>query len=179
MEPHNHKRKLTNSNINLIACIDSDFGIGLDNKLIYDIPEDKSIFKTLTFGQTVIMGRKTWESLPEKFRPLPLRTNFVISRDPTFKAPGAIVFSSIEDALQCCVTNDAFIIGGQEIYEIGMTYADRIVLSVVRGETRAADRFFPKIPIADFRENLIETIDSKCGLTFSVFHYLRIKKETS
>jgi len=84
----------------IIAAVAKNRVIGKDNTLIWNIPEDMAHFKALTSGQTVIMGRKTWESLPPRFRPLPGRRNIVISRQADFAAPGAELAASLEAALQ-------------------------------------------------------------------------------
>jgi dihydrofolate reductase len=179
MEQNAIRHNLTKAKVILIACIDKDYGIGYENDLLYDLPEDKAIFKNATIGSTVIMGRLTWESLPDKFRPLPLRTNFVISRDPNYKAPGAVVFTSIEDALKSVTTNEVYVMGGSSIYVRAMPYADKLLLSVVKNMIRKADRYFPSISSDEFRNTLIETITSKCGITFDVRSYSRIfQKET-
>src|SRR5574343_1450638 len=101
----------------LIAAVARNGVIGKDNTLIWNIPEDMAHFKALTSGQTVVMGRKTWESLPPRFRPLPGRHNIVISRQTDYEAPGAELAGSLELALQLASPAEtAFIIGGEQIY---------------------------------------------------------------
>ena len=85
----------------IIAAVAKNRVIGRDNQLIWNIPEDMAHFKALTSGQTVIMGRKTWESLPPRFRPLPGRRNIVISRQIDYAAPGAELSNSLENATIC------------------------------------------------------------------------------
>ena len=86
--------------LSLIAAVARNRAIGKDNRLLWHLPEDMRHFREITRGKPLIMGRKTWESLPEKFRPLPGRLNVVVSRDPLYPATGAILASSLEAALQ-------------------------------------------------------------------------------
>ena len=128
-------------------------GIGFDGDLLYKIPADMKRFKELTEGHVVIMGRKTWESLPEKFRPLPNRHNIVLTRDAAYDAPGATVCSSLEDALESLRNNplDIFLIGGATIYQEGMQYADTLYLTEFYG-SKEADTFFSDY--SDFGEEV-------------------------
>ena len=133
--------------INIIAALSSkNRALGKNGELIFSIPEDMTRFKKLTDGHPVIMGRKTWESLPEKFRPLPNRTNIVITRDMDYNAVGAYVVTSIEHALTLAKTREGadsiWIIGGGEIYTISLPFADRLYLTLVHDE-KDADAFFP------------------------------------
>ena len=121
--------------------------IGRGNDLIWKIPNDQLRFKTLTLGHPVVMGRKTWESIPEKFRPLPGRANFVITRDGSYQAPGAVVATSLEDALkqarEAPGSEKIFIVGGGEIYKAALPLADRLYLTVIDKEVEG-DTFFPE-----------------------------------
>jgi len=133
---------------NLIAAIGAKTrALGKEGRLLFSIPEDLKRFRTLTKGHPVIMGRKTWESLPEEVRPLPGRANIVVSRQSGYDAPGAAVVTSIEEALT--VAKDAsgneeiFIIGGGELYTLGLPFADRLYLTLVDDEAEG-DVFFPE-----------------------------------
>jgi dihydrofolate reductase len=121
--------------------------IGRDNKLLWHIPEDMKRFKALTTGHPVIMGRKTWESLPEKFRPLPARLNLVITRDMTYEARGASISSSLAAAIARAKSaeggDEIFIIGGGQIYTEALPLADRLYLTLVEDDTEG-DVFFPE-----------------------------------
>lgn len=133
--------------ISIIAAIGKNRELGKDNKLLWHIPEDFKRFKELTSGHVVIMGRKTFESLPEKFRPLPNRINFVITRDINYKVEGVIVCHSIEEAiknLESKLKDEVFIIGGASIYEQGIKYADKLYLTLVDKVYPNADTFFPE-----------------------------------
>jgi dihydrofolate reductase len=128
--------------ISLVAAIGKNNVLGKDNKLIWHIPEDMNRFKTLTSGFPIIMGRKTFESIG---RPLPNRTNIVISRDPKQIHPDAIMASSIVDAFEKALTlhsKEIFVIGGSQIYHESMPYADRIYLTIINASPEG-DTFFP------------------------------------
>ena len=136
----------------IIAAVAKNRVIGKDNTLIWNIPEDMAHFKALTSGQTVIMGRKTWESLPPRFRPLPGRRNIVISRQADYEAPGAELAGSLELALQLAAPAEtAFIIGGEQIYRQAMAIADRLEITEVELEPEG-DAWFPEIPPAEWEK---------------------------
>ena len=136
----------------IIAAVARNRVIGKDNTLIWSIPEDMAHFKALTSGQTVIMGRKTWESLPPRFRPLPGRRNIVISRQADFAAPGAELAASLEAALQLAAQAEtAFIIGGEQIYRQAMDVADRLEITEVDLEPEG-DAWFPVIDAGCWQE---------------------------
>jgi dihydrofolate reductase len=132
--------------ISLVAALGRDRAIGKDNRLLWDIPEDLKRFKALTSGHPVIMGRRTWESIPERFRPLPGRTNIVITTDSAYEAPGALVAQSFPEALSLARdaggADEIFAIGGQRVYECALPFADRLYLTLVDDE-RPGDAFFP------------------------------------
>lgn len=129
----------------LIAAIAANGVIGKDNQLLWHLPGDLKRFKALTTGQAVIMGRKTWESLPEKFRPLPGRRNLVISRNPAYVAAGAQVVASLDAALAACADLAvAFVIGGAEIYALALPGADRLELTEL-ATSFEGDAVFPAI----------------------------------
>ena len=136
----------------IIAAVAKNRVIGKDNQLIWNIPEDMAHFKALTAGHTVIMGRKTWESLPPRFRPLPGRRNIVISRQADYAAPGAEVADSLENALTLASSaSTAFIIGGEQIYAQAMALADRLEITEVDLEPEG-DAWFPAIPTVNWKK---------------------------
>ena len=102
--------------------------IGRDGAIPWRLPEDMARFKELTMGHAVIMGRRTWDSLPPKFRPLPGRRNIVLTRNPHFQADGAEVITSVDDAL---AVPDAWVIGGSEIYHLALPAATRCEVTEV------------------------------------------------
>jgi dihydrofolate reductase len=126
----------------LIAATSLNNALGKDNKIIWHLPDDFKRFKELTSGHYIIMGRKTFESFP---KPLPNRTHVVITRQENYHPEGCIVVNSIEDAFAICPKNeDVFLIGGAEIYELGLPYVDKIELTLIN-ETFEADAFLPEI----------------------------------
>jgi dihydrofolate reductase len=129
--------------ISIIVAISEDYGIGYRNGLLWHLPEDLKRFKKLTLGHTVIMGKKTWESLPRK--PLPGRKNIVITDVPDEIIEFSTTAYSIEDALSKCRNDDEiFIIGGGSIYRQFMPVADRLYITHIHKKT-SADIFFPNI----------------------------------
>lgn len=133
--------------ISLIVAIDNKRGIGKDNKIPWNIPEDLKRFKKLTLGHAIIMGRKTFESILSYIgKPLPNRTNIVVTRNPDFKANGIIITDSLEAALNKAKEiekKEIFIIGGAEIFGQTIDIADRLYLTKVEGDYDC-DTFFPK-----------------------------------
>lgn len=145
--------------ISIIAAIGKNRELGKDNKLLWHIPGDFKRFKELTSGHVVIMGRKTYESLPEKFRPLPNRVNIVITRNSkvtilerSYRDSNSqvLVCHSIEEAIQKAksyklqITSfEVFIIGGASIYQQGIKYADKLYLTLIDKTYPDADAFFP------------------------------------
>lgn len=139
------------SEVVVIAAVAKNRVIGKDNQLIWNIPEDMAHFKALTAGHTVIMGRKTWESLPPRFRPLPGRRNIVISRQADYAAPGAEVAESLEKALHLASAATVFIIGGEQIYAQALALADRLEITEVDLEPEG-DAWFPDIPTVNWKK---------------------------
>lgn len=127
--------------ISLIACINKNRGLGFQNQLLYKIPEDMKFFREKTKGAAAIMGKNTFLSIG---RPLPDRTNIVITRDADFKAEGCVVCNGIDDALKAGVATGRpiFIIGGAQIYQQTIDKADRLYLTIV-DDDKEADAFFP------------------------------------
>ncbi|MEH6763715.1 MAG: dihydrofolate reductase [Aequorivita antarctica] len=127
--------------ITMIAAAGENNELGKDNGLLWHLPDDFKRFKQLTTGHHIIMGRKTFESFP---RPLPNRTHLIITRNKDYKKEGAVVVHSMEEALKISEKDDQpFIIGGGEIYKMGLPFADKIELSRVHGTFPDADTFFP------------------------------------
>jgi dihydrofolate reductase len=140
--------------VSMIAAIGKNRVIGKDNKLIWNLPDDMKFFMQTTSGHHVIMGRKNYESIPEKFRPLPNRTNIVITRQESYVAPGAIVVNTLVRALEIARQNkekEAFIIGGGQIYELAMDSADYLYITEIDAEFEG-DAFFPEFDKAQWQE---------------------------
>lgn len=126
--------------VSMIAAIGEDRGIGLGNKLLWHLPDDLKRFRDITRGHAVIMGRKTYESIG---RPLPDRKNIIVTRNKGFTAPGCEVVSSIEEGIKAAGNDsEVFVIGGAEIYSLGMQYCDKLYLTLVDAKL-PADVFFP------------------------------------
>ena len=129
--------------ISIIAAVSEDLGIGMSNELLWYISEDLRRFKRLTLGKTVIMGKKTWESLPK--RPLPGRKNIVLTDKPGECFDCAVTATSVSDALsKCSGDEEVFIIGGGSIYRQFMPLADRLYITHVHKKA-PADVYFPAI----------------------------------
>ena len=127
--------------ISIIAAVAKNRAIGYQNKLIYWLPDDLKRFKQLTTGNTIIMGRKTFDSLPKGA--LPNRRNVVISRTVD-SLPGCEVYTSLEEALRHCQDDEhIYIIGGASVYEQAMQVADRLCLTEIEDTPAEADVFFP------------------------------------
>lgn len=129
--------------ISIIVAVSEDWGIGKDNELLWHLPEDLKRFKKLTLGNTVIMGKRTWESLPK--RPLPGRKNIILTDMKGEVFDSSATAYSIDDALaKCEPDDDVFIIGGGSIYRQFMPVADRLYITHVHKIT-PADTFFPPV----------------------------------
>ena len=128
--------------VTIVVAIGENNAIGKNNELLWYLPKDLRHFKTITKGHTVIMGRKTFESVG---KPLPNRRNIIITRNTDLAIEGTEVVHTLEEALELCKqAEEVFIIGGAEIYKIAMPHTDKIYLTVVH-ENFEADAFFPEI----------------------------------
>ena len=136
----------------IIAAVAKNRVIGRDNQLLWHIPEDMAHFKALTAGHTVLMGRKTWESLPERFRPLPGRVNIVLTRQHGWQAAGAVVAPGLDDALAAAgAVPRVFVIGGADLYAAALPRADELVLTEIEADFHG-DTSFPSWDRTLFRE---------------------------
>jgi dihydrofolate reductase len=135
---------MTRPTLALIAAVARNGVIGRDNALLWHLPEDSRFFKRTTLGHPVIMGRKTWDSLPERFRPLPGRHNIVVTRQPRWQAEGATRAASLDDALARLApgTGKVFVIGGGELYGAALPQADELVLTEI-DQSFEGDACFP------------------------------------
>jgi dihydrofolate reductase len=123
--------------------------IGRDGGLPWNLPSDLKHFKELTSGHTVVMGRRTYESLPDRFRPLPNRRNLVLSSDPAYVARGAEVFTSLDGALEAC-DGDCFVIGGEATYRQALSRTDRVYATHLDAD-HDGDCHFPDLPEEEWR----------------------------
>jgi len=146
--------------------------IGANNSLPWHLPEDLAHFKRHTLGCPVIMGRKTWDSLPPKFRPLPGRLNLVVTRQPDWQAQGAQAAASLQDALaQCGEVPDAWVIGGAQIYAQALPMAHSVVVTEIDLQVHG-DAFAPELG-KEWREGNRESHVSAKGLAYSFVTYQR------
>jgi len=141
--------------ISIIAAISENGVIGKNNDLPWRLPDDMKYFMQTTIGHHVIMGRKNYDSLPEKFRPLPNRTNIIITRQKNFSAQGCHVVNSIEQAVDLAKKageKELFIIGGAEIYHAFLPAADLLYLTEIKAQIDG-DTFFPPVDKSEWQEN--------------------------
>ena len=156
--------------INLIYARAANGVIGNNNTMPWHLPEDLAHFKRLTQGHPVIMGRKTWDSLPPRFRPLPGRTNVVITRQPDWQAAGAAAASSLADALKLCAqAEEVWVMGGAQIYAQAEPFANRIEVTEIAQDFEG-DVFAPSLGL-QWREAAREDHLSAKGLKFSFITY--------
>lgn len=142
--------------IAFIVAMDTNRVIGRDNSLPWRLPDDMRWFRQHTLGKPCIMGRKTYESLPDRFRPLPDRLNIVVTRNPNYQAPGAVIVRTIEAALAAAGNvAEVIIVGGAELFRALLPVADRIYLTEVHA-TVNGDVVFPEYPREDWRETYRE-----------------------
>jgi dihydrofolate reductase len=152
--------------LSLIASVDRNRGIGRGNDLVWRESADQKYFRAVTTGHPVIMGRRTWESLPERFRPLPGRRNIVVTRDSQWRAAGAEAAASLDAALALVEGGvKAFVIGGAELFAAALPRADELVLTEIDADFDA-DTFFPAWNAADF-----DRVSSEAHMTASGIAY--------
>ena len=150
--------------------------IGKQGQLPWHLPEDLAHFKRTTLGQPVVMGRVTWESLPVKFRPLPGRSNVVVSRQPSFSAPGAQVVASLDDAMTLFPPTEViWLIGGAQLYAQGMAKASRIVVTEIDADYEG-DAYAPSLSTSDWIETHRTSHISAQGLTY---HLVTLQKRNT
>lgn len=159
--------------LSLIAAVARGGAIGKDNDLLWQESADQKHFRQTTMGCPVIMGRRTWDSLPARFRPLPGRRNIVVTRNEQWQAEGAEVAHSMDEALALVAdAPKAFVMGGGELYSLALPVADELELTEVDADFDA-DTFFPAWSRQDFAEVKRETHQSASGVTFHFVTYQR------
>lgn len=162
----------------MIAAMSANRVIGINNDLPWHLPDDMKYFMETTSGSTVVMGRKNYQSIPDKFRPLPNRTNLVITRQPNFKAYGCIVKTSMAEALHYAESqNDerVFIIGGGQIYKLAIDLVDTIYLTEIHTEIKDGEVFFPAVN-GDWQEvsRIPHEKDERHAFAFDFVTYKRV-----
>nr|AIA14037.1 Dihydrofolate reductase [uncultured bacterium] len=164
--------------ISLIAARSRNGVIGKNNDLPWRLPDDMKYFMTTTRGHHAIMGRKNYDSLPDAYKPLPNRTNIVVTRQRAFHAPGCIVVHDIDHALKLARTHgelETFVIGGAEIYALAMTQANRLYLTEIDAEIQG-DTYFPSFDATQWQEvsRKHHDADDKHAYAFDFVIYERI-----
>ena len=148
--------------------------IGVNGDLPWHLPEDLAHFKRTTLGQPVIMGRVTWQSIPEKFRPLPGRTNVVVSRQAGFDAPGAQVVNSLQAAMGLFSDHEVvWLIGGAQLYAQALPLAQQLVITEIDADY-AGDAFAPAVDTGEWKETQRTQHTSAQGLGYSLVTLQRI-----
>lgn len=159
-----------NMSISLIAAISQNNCIGKNNDLPWHIPEDMKRVKEFTTGKVLIMGRKTWESIPEKFRPLPNRTNVIITRNAGYVAPQDVeVYDSVEKAIAAHEGEEIVSFGGTSIFARMLPLADRLEITHVHQTVDGCTAFFPEIKKEEWKE-----ISREDKENYSFVSYIRI-----
>lgn len=177
--------------ITIIAAVAANGAIGYQNKLLYWLPNDLKRFKVLTTGHTILMGRRTFESLPKGA--LPNRRNIVLTRNAHFIAPNTEILFSLEEALKACMEaegeqivnsdkvkseqNEVFIIGGASVYSEALSVADRLCLTYVMDVPQEADAFFPAINPVEWHitKNERHEADERHAFAYHFVDYERIR----
>lgn len=161
----------------IIVAVAENGVIGKDNDLVWHLPRDMAFFKETTAGHCVIMGRKNYESIPEKYRPLPERTNIIVSSNLSYEAPGCEVFESLENALEFAKKRgetNAFIIGGGQVYDYALrnNLVDRLYITHIH-KSFEGDTFF-RLPVENNwnkKELFHYPQDEKHSAAFTVMQY--------
>ena len=158
--------------ISIIVALDKNRGIGKNNKIPWHIPEDLKHFKEITMGHPVIMGRKTFESIG---RPLPDRTNIVVTRDVNFKAPGCTIVHSLDEAINKAkeIVEEIFIIGGAEIFRQSIDKADKLYVTIIDKEFDV-DTYFP-----DYEQKFMKVAEVKQSNNDFSFQYIVLKRKNT
>ena len=159
--------------ISLVAAVARGGVIGHEGAIPWRIPEDARRFRSLTMGHPVVMGRRTWDSLPDRFRPLPGRQNVVVTRNPDWRADEAVRARSLDDALRVLEGSPrVFVIGGADLYAEALSLADELLLTEIDAEVEG-DTFFPTWDRAAFEEVSREPHVSETAIPFAFVTYLR------
>lgn len=157
--------------VTIVVAHSSNRVIGREGSLPWHLPADLRRFRELTSGGAVVMGRKTYESLPDAYRPLPNRRNIVLSTDPRYRAEGAEVMPSLEAALDAC-DGDCFVIGGGATYEQALAHSHLVYVTEVAGAVEG-DTLFPPLPEGEWRCAEHGRPLRENGYTFSFKRYER------
>ena len=156
-----------------MAAVARNGVIGRDGAIPWRIPEDLQRFRAVTTGHAVVMGRRTWDSLPDRYRPLPGRRNIVVTRNPDWRVDGAERAGSLGDALELVEGADqVFVIGGAQLYAAALPLADELLLTEIDADVEG-DTFFPAWRREEFEEVAREPHVSADGIPFAFATYVR------
>lgn len=155
--------------VSMIVAKGKNNEIGGNNDLLWHLPSDLKFFKATTMGKSIIMGRKTFQSLPKA---LPGRKNIVLTSDTSFVAEGAYTVGNIEDALKECETQEVFVIGGASVYEAFFPKADKLYITEVDFESDKADVFFPEVNLNNWESEILDGGEEN-GLSYKHILYTR------
>jgi dihydrofolate reductase len=166
--------------VSMIVAMGRNHEIGRDNDLMWHLPVDMKFFKNTTLHHPVIMGRKNWDSIPLRFRPLSDRPNVVLTSQADYAAEGAVVVHSLEEAFQWCSANGfekAFVIGGAQVYDLALQsgVVDEMYITRVDAEFADAHAFFPKFNEADWEEAVLGKHEADDKHAYS-FEFCLLKK---
>lgn len=169
--------------ISLIAAHTLNRVIGRNNDLPWKLPQDMKFFMQTTKGHHVVMGRRNYDSLPAKFRPLPERVNLVLTRQENFKAEGCRVVHTLNEAIQIAREageEELFMIGGAEIYAMSLPIADKLYLTEIQAELEG-DTFFPEFDQSQWKRVVLDhhPIDDKHQYAFDFVRYDRLKPDNN
>lgn len=160
--------------VSIIAAVAENNVIGKDNDLIWHLPKDLKFFKETTSGAPVIMGRKNYESIPEKYRPLPGRQNIIVTRQNNYNAPKCDIVNSLSEGITKAKGSEIFIIGGGEIYKMALEkkLVDRMYITHIH-ETFKGDTFFPEFDASKWNsKKLLEhQAEEKNPHDFTIIQY--------
>ncbi|MFQ6392428.1 dihydrofolate reductase [Nocardia sp. KC 131] len=165
-----------NRTIGLIWAQTPDGVIGFENTIPWRVPEDMANFKAVTMGHPVVMGRRTWDSLPPKFRPLDGRRNIVVTRQSDWSAEGAERAESLPEAMSMSAPDTVWIAGGGEIYRAAMDFATDLLVTEVQ-TTVEGDAYAPTIGPEWHDAEPAPLRESKTGLRFRIRHYVRSRSD--
>lgn len=155
--------------LSIIAAVGRNLELGRGNDLIWHFKEDMKFFKETTMGSSVIMGRKTFESLPKA---LPGRKNIVITNNNSYSAEGAVTVHSVDEALKSADSQEVFVLGGGKIYEQLLPVADKLYLTEIEAECPDADTYFPSFNKEEYTREVIASYQAD-GISFSHICYTR------
>lgn len=161
-----------NKSVTLVAAMGLNRAIGLQGRMPWHLPAELQHFKRTTMDKSIVMGRKTWQSIG---RPLPGRQNIVVSRNPDFVASGADVVASLEAAIEISNSAEVMVIGGGQLYALALEQASRMVLTMIE-ITPEADTWFPEWQAEQWRQTAEQSYpaDDSNGLAYRIVEYTRV-----